>query len=246
MPRFSIITVSKNNLSGLSATRESIVAQTFDGYEWIVIDGGSDDGTVAFLKETKAQFISEADHGLYDAMNKGIDRACGDYVLFLNAGDTLASHDVLEQLATVEADFIYGDSYEGGNLKPARSHKRIAYGMFTHHQAMLYRATLLSDIRYDTYFKIAADYDFTARAIQSAKAICYVPVPICDFEQGGLSQSQASCGRCEQFIIRKRRGMANILTNSAIYLTQICLWRLRMIFPGFYWRVRSWRNTARA
>ncbi len=115
---FSIITVTRNHLSGLKATQSSLAQENTALFEWIVIDGASTDGTADYLATTNAQWLSEPDNGIYDAMNKGLARARGDYVLFLNAGDTLALPRTLETLAEilkarpVKPDLIYGDAFE--------------------------------------------------------------------------------------------------------------------------------------
>lgn len=98
-PLFSIITVTLNNLPGLRKTRDSVTAQQFQDFEWLVVDGGSSDGSVEFLQDCTANFTSAPDKGPFDAMNKGLERARGQYLLFLNAGDTLAAPDVLRQIA---------------------------------------------------------------------------------------------------------------------------------------------------
>lgn len=211
MTTFSIITVTYENLSGLKKTGASIQGQTCTDFEWIVIDGGSQDTSVDYLKTTNAKFVSEPDNGIYDAMNKGIDRASGDYILFLNAGDIFAAPETLEKLTTVTAlkpAFIYGDALEETNSQPAyktaRSHKSIARGMFTHHQAMLYARKEIGDMRYNENYKIAADYDFTARFLrETTDRALYFRSPLCLFESGGVSQTQTALGRHEQFKIRK-------------------------------------------
>ena len=106
-PHFSIITVSFNNGDGLQETGDSIQQQTFQEYEWIVIDGGSNDHSVDYLKETSALWLSEPDAGIYDAMNKGIDQAKGKYIIFMNAGDLLHDKNTLSIIAQSNADFIY-------------------------------------------------------------------------------------------------------------------------------------------
>lgn len=257
---FSIITVTRDNLAGLQGTQESLQSQTCRDFEWIVIDGASLDGTVEFLKTAAEQWISEPDHGIYDAMNKGINRAASEYLLFLNAGDRLAAPDTLEKIAAALPqtrhpgasrdlvnsreenalpDFIYGDSREGQFYKPARGHTRIAQGMFTHHQAMLYRRAAIGGLRYDLYYKIAADYDFTARFLKSARGILYLQFPLCIFEPGGVSQQKASLGRREQFNIRKKLQLISVPLNIAFYIIQSLLWRLRKLNPGFYWSLKS-------
>lgn len=230
-------------------TRESLLAQDFDDCEWLVIDGDSNDGTKAFLEEYGAPFISEPDRGLYDAMNKGIAHACGDYLFFLNAGDVFAGDGVLKALADQIAmadnppDFIYGDSLEerpgqAAAYKAARAHEKAALGMFTHHQAMFYRRSLMDDLRYDLAYQIAADYKLTLRFLERCENILYVPFPVCLFESGGISQQKTALGRCEQFRIRKELGVAGLLRNVFIILLQNAALMLRRFAPGVYWRLK--------
>ncbi|WP_246310811.1 glycosyltransferase [Paenibacillus xylanilyticus] len=116
----SIVTVCKNNKEGLIRTWESVLLQETNDWEWIVIDGVSVDGTLPFLNELsdpKVNYISEPDEGLYDAMNKGIERSSGQYILFLNSGDQLQNPDVINLIKHSAKqnncpDFLYGDSYE--------------------------------------------------------------------------------------------------------------------------------------
>jgi putative colanic acid biosynthesis glycosyltransferase len=96
---FSIITVTRNNLEGLRRTHVSLRAQSYADYEWIIIDGASSDGTVNYLEGLAARSWSEPDEGIYDAMNKGLARARGDYLLLMNAGDSFAAPDVLQKIA---------------------------------------------------------------------------------------------------------------------------------------------------
>lgn len=260
-PFFSIITVTLNNVDGLKRTQSSVEQQSCTDYEWIIIDSGSSDGTPEHLKTTNAQWISEPDNGIYDAMNKGIDRATGSYLLFLNAGDELVNPKTLEHIqntAKQETGFIYGDALENSSYKPARK-PNIALGMFTHHQAMLYNRQTLGDTRYNTTYKIAADYDLTARFLtrhceevdrptrqsQEACPIQYLPFPICIFESGGISQSNAMLGRKEQAHIRKDLALTNVLHNWLITNAQAALWQLHHYAPGLYWRLKSSGNTAR-
>lgn len=239
-PVFSIITVTKDNLGGFLATRKSVEAQSFKGYEWIVIDGNSSDGTKEFLPPDA---VSEADSGIYDAMNKGIDRARGDYILFLNAGDTLADADILRTVSkAIEAhapDFIYGDALEGGFYKKARPHTKIDWGMFTHHQAMIYRREMIGALRYDDTVTIAADYGFTFRFLKGAQNIHYIPCAICIFEEGGVSQRQRRTGRLQQFAQRAKYKACSPLKNVIVYGGQSCSAFLRENFPGLYCRIKA-------
>ena len=237
---FSVITVTRNNLEGLRRTHESLRAQSCADYEWIVIDGASDDGTAGYLQGTGAVWLSESDRGIYDAMNKGIDRARGDHLIFMNAGDVFAAPDVLEKLAAHgDADFIYGDAREGGACKRARSYKKISYGMFTHHQSMMYGRDKIGALRYDTNYKIAADYKFTVEFLRRAEKIVYTPFPVCVFEQGGVSQKNVRPGRTEQFRIRRELNVCSLPKNILIYAMQTFVMACRCAMPSLYWRVRK-------
>ncbi len=115
VPLFSIITVCYQAAEALQCTLISVQSQDFSDYEHLVIDGGSQDGTLEYLKAQKApqlKWISEPDKGLYDAMNKGLAAAKGQFVWFVNAGDLIEDRDVLSRLAklvTPETDILYGD-----------------------------------------------------------------------------------------------------------------------------------------
>ena len=244
-PLFSIITVTLDNLNGLKKTHQSIELQSFDNYEWIVIDGESQDGTVNFLETIKANYISEKDNGIYDAMNKGIARANGQYLIFMNAGDALESkntlNEIAERLKDQSYDFLYGDSAEkvGEQIyfKRARLHYKITEGMFTHHQAMIYSKKMLDDICYYTNYKIAADYDLTWNVLNKSTDILYLPFPICLFESGGVSQKQVMTGRKEQFKIRQSHGVFRF-NNIWIFIKQSLVYGLRCIAPKLYWLLK--------
>lgn len=253
MPQFSIITVTRNNLSGLRRTGESVLAQGFPGFEWIVIDGNSDDGTRAYLEGSGADFISEPDRGIYDAMNKGIDRATGDYLIFMNAGDGFSAPDTLQKIAAqiteknFDPDFIYGDSLEERPglppaYKPAKPINKSVFGMFTHHQAMLYRRAVLHGLRYDEAYKIAADYKFTLEFLERSKSSLYCPFPLCLFESGGVSQRRTALGRQEQFRIRRDLAVAHPAANGGIFALQAAAMTIRRLAPSLYWWLKQRRG----
>lgn len=234
------------------------MAQTYRNFEWIVVDGGSTDGTAEFLKTLpKAQGRSEPDKGIYDAMNKGIERSNGDYLLFLNAGDEFATPDVLERLSAAmlqqktPPDFIYGDALEERPndvpaYKRARYADKILWGLVTHHQAMLYRRAALGVLRYDQTYKIAADYKLTLEFLRQNKNALYVPFPICLFESGGVSQRRVVQGRCEQFAIRHETKACSLAFNALIFVAQTASYTLRRFCPALYWLLRQGGNRAPA
>ncbi len=248
MSIFSIVTVTRNNLPGLKRTHASLKAQTCHDFEWVVIDGASTDGTPDYLRTTDAAWVSEPDSGLYDAMNKGLGKVGGDYIIFMNAGDLLATPDVLDKtksaVAKTRPAFVYGDALEERPgqppaLKPARAHDKITQGMFTHHQAMIYRRNVIGDLRFDTAYKIGADYKFTAQFLAKTDEILRLGFPICLFEAGGVSQRKAGQGRIEQFNIRRELGLCRETENMRIYATQAAVMFLRRCAPGLYWKLRQ-------
>lgn len=260
-PVFTVITVTLNNLSGLKNTYESVSQQEFTNFEWLVIDGASKDGSADFLKDKKQntdhefilRYTSEKDAGIYDAMNKGIKHAFGEYLIFMNAGDTFASPDILktiEKHTEKQPDFIYGDAFEttknGGKpiAKTASQYKNMPCGMFTHHQAMIYNHQTLKaiDIHYSTLYTIASDYDFTARFLAKSKKIIYIPKPICIFEHGGISQQNAYTGRREQFLIREKLNMVSPRKNVMIFITQTIAWHLKAHAPWLYKHIKAMVN----
>ncbi len=247
-PIFSIITVTKNNCGGLAKTATSITnQQRIDGFEWIIIDGASTDGTLAQLDTLSAHSLSEPDDGLYDAMNKGIALATGEYIMFLNAGDQLARVDtlqaIIETLMALGPDFVYGDALEdtayGQFMKPAKPYTRYPYGMFTHHQSMIYKRALLQGLRYDQNYQIAADYDLTCRVLKHANDVHYMPVPLCIFESGGLSQQNAHIGRREQFEIRQHLKLLPRWRSALLYGQQSLGWAFRSFCPALFWHLRK-------
>ncbi len=247
MPLFTIATVTLNNLQGLEKTRISVEKQAFKDFEWLIQDGGSEDGTIQFFNNSDAVIETAKDEGIYDAMNRLIERARGDYILFLNAGDALAANDTLgriaEHLHEKKPDFLYGDAFEDCNgknfFKPARSHKHLALGMFTHHQSMLYRRANIGDLRYNLDYKIAADYDFTVRFLQNANIVEYINQPLCLFESGGISQQKTAPGRQEQFTIRKKLKLCSPVKNHMIISLQALNILFRRCAPHLFWKLKQ-------
>ncbi len=245
----SIITITRNHLSGLRVTAASLAQEDATLFEWIVIDGASSDGTAEYLAGTNAQWLSAPDNGIYDAMNKGLARARGDYVLFLNAGDTLALPRTLDTLAEilkarpVKPDLIYGDAFEdtpeGRITKTARPHGQLRQGLFTHHQSIFYAHETINDLRYDQRYDIAADYKFTAEFLRMSHDIFYWPRPVCLFEAGGVSQRRAFRGRMQQSLIRRELQMTLPIEEVLIVLKQTAAYTLRRVAPKLYWRLRA-------
>ena len=164
-PRVSIITVTYNAEPLLERTLQSVLAQRYADKEIVVVDGQSSDGTVAVIKRHAAaiqSWISEPDKGIYDAMNKGVRMATGDWILFMNAGDTFASDDVFQCLFDAvdpaQADVIYGDVVKGGVVKAAPRQYRLYHRMLFCHQSVLTRRSCLLDTPFDIRHRLSADF----------------------------------------------------------------------------------------
>jgi putative colanic acid biosynthesis glycosyltransferase len=235
----SIITIVRNDSAGLSRTRASIAAQVgMSDFEWVVVDGASTDGTAQLalgLDEAYASTVSEPDRGIFDAMNKGLERAAGTFVAFLNAGDSFANAGVLERvgkcLSSNSIDFLYGDSLEafaGDRLshKVAQGHRRLNYGMFACHQAMYYRRSLIGEQRYDPRFRISGDYCFTAEFLLKNPRILRLHEPLCVFDLTGASVVNKRRGRVENWAIQRdilRLSLARRIVIRGAYLASALL-----------------------
>jgi putative colanic acid biosynthesis glycosyltransferase len=248
---FSIITVSLDNFDGLQRTHQSLTAQNCRDFDWIVVDGGSCDGTLEYLlthQRDLAWWRSAPDRGLYDAMNIGLSFAVGEYLIFLNAGDMLPEQGTLEHLALrirrdERPDFIYGDALEQGTgnhllIKRARSHHFKWYGMFTHHQAMVYRRAVVEGQWFDLTWKIGADYAFTLDTLSKSVRVARVDAPLVLFQSGGCSQTQTALGRRDQAQIRRSRLNMSVVSCFLIMIAQYAAISIRRLWPTVF---ETWR-----
>src|ERR1035437_6590798 len=178
MPKLSIITVNLNDKNGLEKTIGSLLAQTFNEFEFIIIDGGSTDGSVEVIKkhpEKIKYWISEPDKGIYNAMNKGILKASGDYFFFLNSGDYLADNKVFEKIFNKHPteDILFGNLYVTINEKivgKAYGKIKLAFSdVYAHtikHQAAFIRRELFNKFGlYNEKRKIVADWEFFIKTV---------------------------------------------------------------------------------
>jgi putative colanic acid biosynthesis glycosyltransferase len=243
MTSFSIVTVTRNDIEGLHRAAASIASQTYKDFEWIIIDGDSQDHTKDYLKAQRMtrKWLSEPDQGLYDAMNKGLDQAVNEYVVFMNSGDCFANPKTLAHISdTAEAkpDLIYGDAFEKDlynklHLKQART---ITYkdALMTHHQAIYYSRRKIGSLRYDPTYKIAADYAFTQNFIAQINHSAYINAPLCVFELGGVSMQNNRQGRLETHKIRQIMRLVSPFRNILILYKQIIANLLHRNCPSLY------------
>ncbi|MBY6265077.1 glycosyltransferase [Azospirillum sp. 412522] len=251
--RLAIVTVVRDDRTGLADTYDSLGGQLGSGIVWLVADGGSTDGTAEWLAEhadIPIWWRSARDSGLYDAMNDALDsvRSFGcSHVLFLNAGDRLAAPDsgsrLLQAIAQAPGcSLLYGDALERQGdgrilLKRARSHRWARFGMFTHHQAMVFHVTALAGLRFDAAYRIAADYAFTLAVLERGPA-ARLNWPVCLFAPGGLSQRDSTTGRNEQATIRQTHFGDGVAFTAMIALAQRVALAVRQRFPATYAKLR--------
>ena len=209
MIRFSIVTITYNAEKVLERTLNSVLHQTYEGVEHLIVDGASKDNTLLMAERYKEQndtsenghkviILSEPDHGIYDAMNKGLTQASGDYIIYMNAGDSFPKKDTLETIAhrcrlnELPSDelpaVLYGNTDivdgEGRFLYPRRLQppQRLTWrsfkkGMLVCHQAFYARTDIAKNLQYDTRYKYSADVDWCIRVMKEADRMS---LPLCN------------------------------------------------------------------
>jgi glycosyltransferase involved in cell wall biosynthesis len=201
MPKLSIITINLNNQEGLGKTIKSVVEQTYSDFEYIVIDGGSIDGSIDVIHQYESKitkWISEKDAGIYNAMNKGLYYAKGTYCLFLNSGDYLVNSDVIAKVFGREysQDILYGElifDFGAGHKEIAKLPEKLdlvhLYNDNIWHPATFIKTALLTAIGgYNEKYRIADDYDFFFNMIAINRVNCiYLPYPISVYDTKGIS-----------------------------------------------------------
>jgi glycosyltransferase involved in cell wall biosynthesis len=204
----SIITVCQNSEATIRDTLASVTAQTYTNIEYIIIDGGSNDHTLQIVKEypeTVTQSLSESDHGIYDAMNKGIKRATGEYVLFLNSDDILLHDRVIEDAAKAisanRPDIVFGDMAVFNPTSGVTEHKKQKDLTRIHvfknmpcQPSVLYRRSVFSKCgMFNTAYRIVSDFDWMTNAIlRYTVSLQYIGIALIRFRTGGISSNSDS------------------------------------------------------
>ena len=196
-PLISIVTVSYNAVSTIEQTILSVINQMYPNIEYIIIDGGSTDGTVDIIKKYAdkiAYWVSEPDRGIYDAMNKGIDVATGEWVNFMNCGDRfyniMVIYDILGNLKQNEVDVIYGNRicsfFNTQYIQRPRPLSQFSLDFPIFHQSAFIKTIVMKEMKYNLQYKICADYDFFYRLWNQKGTFLYVDsiMSICDCEFG--------------------------------------------------------------
>lgn len=171
MYKVTVATVVRNDREGFLTTAKSIFSQTYDNIEWVVVDGLSNDGTSEIVKRLLHRIdhcVIEKDSGIYNAMNKAIKLTTGEWLIFLNAGDTFYTGDTISELVESllsDDEVIYGNAieYETGRMKFYRPEEDYWLGMVNDHQATMTRTSLYRKYGYDESYQIAGDFDFFSK-----------------------------------------------------------------------------------
>jgi glycosyltransferase involved in cell wall biosynthesis len=240
-PSISVIIPVFNAKRTLPDALHSVWEQTFPAHEVLVIDGGSTDGTVEIIQANQSRityWISEGDGGIYDAINKGIQRAKGDWIYILGSDDALASTDVFETVAShliQPASLVFG-SIRNVNIKQSlvpevhiSSMQALIYLKNTlHQQSVFYRRSLFEKHSFDTKLKVLADYDFHLHLFLQGERGKHLDLVIAECEASGLSkQFKWSLYREEFRLKRTRMGLAKALLLAPIIIGKFVLKQLR-------------------
>jgi glycosyltransferase involved in cell wall biosynthesis len=243
--KISIVTITYNAARVLQRTLDSVNSQTYSDIEHLIIDGASQDSTVAMSEAYRQQISydvviqSEPDQGLYDAMNKGLRLATGDYIIFMNAGDTFHETTTLENVAKVAAvnvAVLYGDTnvvdQEGRFLRKRHlsapeqlTWRSFRQGMLVCHQAFYVRLDIARNIPYDLQFRHSADVDWCIRVMKEAErrhlTLVRVPGVVADFLDGGDSTQNHRASLKERFSVMHRHyGLLTTLTMHVWFVVR--------------------------
>src|SRR5574344_704857 len=195
--KLSIITINFNNKEGLQKTIDSVITQTFTDYEWIVIDGCSTDGSKDLIEQYAEHFsywISEPDKGIYNAMNKGILKASGEWFQFLNSGDWLYQPDVLATVfsRSYETDILYGNIMvsKNSNIFERKYPDNISFSFFIYnninHQSSFYKKEVIQNCLYNESYSIVSDWANYFKLILQNKTFVHLDYPIVFFDINGI------------------------------------------------------------
>jgi putative colanic acid biosynthesis glycosyltransferase len=214
----------------LQKTYHTVKDQGCKDYEWIVIDGNSNDGTKEWLEQNPiARWTSEPDKGIYDAMNKGIYKATGEYLIFMNSGDEFASKFVLEESKRKIEEkgrpkFVYGDSCDVDennqqHYRRAKHHSKNWIGMITQHQAMYFYRPALGTMQYSLSYPLAGDYAFISAILSKLdeSELLYLNMPVCKFNMGGTNEIHRFKALKEDYRIRKEIMGVPFIRNQILY-----------------------------
>ena len=237
-PTISVITVTYNAAKTLEETISSVISQTYHHIEYIVVDGASKDGTLQIIDKYKSyisKVISEKDSGLYDAMNKGLKLATGDYVCFLNAGDCFHEDDTLQQaIHSIKEktlpDVIYGHTalvdekrhfVRMRRLEPPKvlNWKSFKQGMLVCHQAFILKRNLAQP--YDLQYRFSSDFDWCIKAMKKATTFHNTHLTLIDYLDEGMTTQNQKASLQERFrIMCQHYGYTSTIFHHAWFVAR--------------------------
>ncbi len=230
-PKLSVVTIVYNNVKDIERTMLSVLNQTYAHIEYIVIDGKSTDGTLGIIEKYKERLtvlVSEKDAGIYDAMNKGLALATGDYVLFMNSGDEIYDTETVANVfeSALSADIYYGETemYDENwqSLGQRRHHapehfdwKSFKFGMNISHQAIYIKRSLTEP--YNLHYKYSSDIDWIIRAAKKSSNIVNTHIYVAKYLVGGMSKQKHWESLKERFhILSHYYGFISNLINHIV------------------------------
>lgn len=253
--KFSIITINRNNAAGLEKTLQSVAAQTFREFEYIVIDGASSDGSVEVIWKYESRFahlkwVSEPDSGIYNAMNKGLRMASGEYIQILNSGDSLAADDVTEKMLDELEKAGNPSIFYGNMVKCFPDGRRLTdkcfagqeitlLGMFTgtlnHSPAYIRRDLFEKYGYYDENLRIVSDWKWYLQAIiLGGEKSKYVDLDVTLFDMTGISETNKDLDKSERKMVLEQVFPKAILTDYERYAFPIEQFRRLQRHPWAY------------
>lgn len=239
--KISIITICYNAVATIEKTILSVINQDYNDIEYIIIDGGSSDGTTDIIKKYEnniAYWISEPDKGIYDAMNKGIKAATGEWINFMNSGDTFVDNNVISRIGFEKLNknivYVYGDNlnlHDDGKqiYKKAKNRKIVNIGIICCHQSSFVSTRNKDLLFFDTKYRISADYNqqLSLYKYYGGKAFYYFPHPISVYERdNGISAKARSLLFKEKFYIHIRNKCIIGTVFDALFYIKSLLTRL--------------------
>lgn len=258
-PKISIITVCYNAAATIESTIQSVISQDYPSIEYIIIDGKSTDGTMTIINRYSDKIdivISEKDNGIYDAMNKGIDLASGEWITFKNAGDLFLSHDTLtkffsepvpEDVAIVHGDCLYLNDWGYVLAKPSILHKTYKKGMPVLHPAAFVRTSYHKKHKFDASLRSSGDHKFMYESLLMGAKFLYRPLCVSTFPTGGFAMGNLKTTVREDCRIEGKGRIATSLSvlctgfKSAIFRMVVRNKRLNELYKQKLFR-KGWKE----
>lgn len=223
--KFTVVTIAYNEEQNIAETMRSVICQNYKELEYLVIDGGSSDHTVENAKKLAKEsgrdvkIYSEPDFGIYNAMNRGITRATGDYLIFMNAGDSFYNYEILSDMADKigrnGTAIYYGQAYlmRNGRCvgKNTTKHKALLRGYMPIHQSVAAPLVFLKKYYFNETYKIRGDYDWILRCYKAGVKFVDMDFPICRYDNSGLSGRASSKKLLRQETVMIRRDIYPII-----------------------------------